>query len=129
MCAVNCFEDGFDEDNSGCDGNTVYVCGSFRDQWAAKNFVDTFRYALSKDDQCGVAVADEFCYENPKAVIKLRSYSWDKYDHTWTNWQPNKCQGCELSADVKCSKAWKKQYRWNQKHTYDSSSKKFKVVY
>ncbi len=126
---MNSFVDGFDDDSSGCDGNTVYVCGSFRDQWAGKNFVDTIRYALSKSDLCSISVADEFCFENSKAVIKLRSYTWDKYDNTWTMWQSNKCQGCELSADVKCSKTWKKQYRWNQKHAFDGSSKKFKVVY
>lgn len=59
--AVKCISDGFDEQSAGCDGDTVYICGSFHDAWASKTFVAELQRALSPTDQCGIAVESQFC--------------------------------------------------------------------
>lgn len=78
--------DGFTKHDIECDGNSVYVCGSFKNEWAAKTFVSIFyKYFSTSYRKCGVPVASDFCDANPGAVISLTSHSWEsKYDHTWS---------------------------------------------
>ncbi len=78
--------DGFTKKNIECDGSSVYVCGSFKNEWAAKTFVSIFtKYFSTTYEKCGLPVASDFCEKNPGAVITLTSHSWEsKYDNTWT---------------------------------------------
>lgn len=95
------------------------MCGSFDSPTEGKNFVAALHQLLTPQDKCGVAIPESnFCYKNPNAVIRLRSYGWDgKRGNAWAayktgyHWPVNKCSACSLSAEIKCTSSWKPYYR------------------
>ncbi len=109
------WSEGFSIKDASCDRDSVWICGSFKDEPTAEKFVRYFKDAFSTDyDKCGVAIPDSnMCSAFPGATISLVSYDWvSKYDKTWSHsngWYsskssnvPKKCDACNLSAKVVC---------------------------
>ncbi len=95
----------------GCDGNKVWVCGTFQYQWQATFFRQRLEAAYSsKYDIAFVGVPDNyFCKYNPGAVVTVKTYDFTaKYDRTWTHssgWKPNRCSTCVVDVTYRCHKA------------------------
>ncbi len=78
--------DGFSTDTRGCDGNKLYICGSFDSAADGKLVIDLYNKTLAYEDQCKVGVSSDSCSANPGAVIRVKSHDWTaaKTDHTWS---------------------------------------------
>ncbi len=95
----------------GCDGNKVWVCGSFQYMWQATYFLQKLKAAYSQTSAIAlVGVPDDlFCKANPSALVTVKTYDYTySYDKTWTHstgWRTNKCSTAVIDVAYKCPAA------------------------
>lgn len=87
-----------------CDGNTLWVCGTFANDTSAALFRSDFQRILTGANAMAMAGVydDDFCTRYPGATVSVRNFEsfghdWnmDKYDNCWgNNCQPASIQSC-----------------------------------
>ncbi len=95
-----------------CDGNDLWVCGTFQSDTYAKMFYDAFFRNIVGVQGLGMlgTANDDFCDQYPGSIITVKSYDWGgKYDKTWGSggqydWEPTKdtCASCDVDYSFTC---------------------------
>lgn len=95
-----------------CDGNTMWVCGTFQSDTYAKMFYDAFFRNIVGVQGLGMlgTANDDFCDQYPGSIITVKSYDWGgKYDKNWGSggqydWEPTKdtCASCDVDYSFTC---------------------------
>lgn len=96
-----------------CDGNSMWICGTFGSDAIAKVFYDKFTKDLVGDNALAMAGVQntDFCKLFPGVTISINSYEYQGvYDHNWGSkgmdsytWEPvQNCPSCDVHYTYTC---------------------------